>query len=47
MLVVHTSSGSGDGKAEGVDVVTGASTMEDIPAKVKELATRVDLLLAK
>jgi hypothetical protein len=46
-LVVHTTSGSGDGKAEGVDVVTGASTMEDIPAKVKELATRVDLLLAK
>jgi hypothetical protein len=46
-LVVHTTSGQGDGKPNGVDAVTGASTMEDVPAKVKELATRVDLVLAK
>ncbi len=46
-LVVHTTSGQGDAKLDGVDAVSGASNIEDAGEKVRELAARVDAVLAK
>ena len=44
-LVVLTTSGAGDFKLEGVDAISSASRMEDVTARVNELAGRVDAIL--
>jgi hypothetical protein len=44
-LVVLTTSGAGDLKMEGIDVITSASKMTDIPEQVRQLARRVDAIL--
>jgi hypothetical protein len=46
-LVVLTTSGQGDFTMEGVDAVTSASKMVDVPANARDLGNRVDALLAR
>lgn len=45
-LLVVSTSGQGDLKMDGVDVVTSASVMADVPRIVKDLAGKVDKVLA-
>jgi len=44
-LLVLTTSGAGDFKMEGVDAISTASKMVDVPARVAEMAKRVDAIL--
>lgn len=44
-LVVLTTSGAGNSKLAGVDAISAASRMVDVPARVAEMTTRVDTLL--
>lgn len=45
-LVVLTTSGAGDFKMAGVDTISAASRMEDVPARVAEVTTKLDAILA-
>jgi hypothetical protein len=45
-LIVLTTSGAGDFKMEGIDAISSASKMEDAPARVAEISSRVDAILA-
>jgi len=44
-LVVFTTSGAGDFKANGVDAISGASKMIDVPARVADISTKLDAIL--
>lgn len=44
-VVVLSTSGAGDFKMEGVDAISSASTMEDVPARVAEIGGRIDAIL--
>lgn len=44
-LAVLTTSGAGHFKLEGVDAISAASQMSDVPARVTELSAKVDRLL--
>ena len=44
-LVVLTTSGAGDFMMEGVDAISSASVMTDVPARAAQIAARVDVLL--
>lgn len=44
-IVVLTTSGDGEYKMENVDAITGASVMEDVPARVAEIKKRLDEVL--
>jgi hypothetical protein len=44
-LVVLTTSGAGDFKMEGVDTISAASRMEDVPTRVAEITTKLDAIL--
>lgn len=45
-LIVLTTSGAGDRKMEGVDAISSASQMIDVPRLVTEIDTRIDTILA-
>ena len=45
-LVVLTTSGAGNFKLQGVDAVSSASTLSDVPARVGEITQRLDRVLA-
>jgi hypothetical protein len=47
LLVMVTTSGAGDIRMEGVDAISSASTIADVPAVVGELVRRVDVVLAR
>jgi hypothetical protein len=44
-LVVLTTSGAGDFKLQGVDAISAASRMADLPARVSEVVRRIDAIL--
>ncbi len=44
-IVVLTTSGDGDYKMENVDAITGASVMEEVPAKVEEIKNQLNEIL--
>lgn len=44
-LVVLTTSGRGDFSLEGVDAISAASKMVDVPARVLEMSRRIDAVL--
>lgn len=44
-LVVLTTSGQGDFSLEGVDAISAASKMVDVPARVLEMSRRIDAVL--
>lgn len=44
-LAALTTSGRGDNKIGGVDVISSASRMDDVPRRVAELTTRIDAIL--
>ena len=44
-VIVLTTSGRGDFKMEGVDVITTASVMTDGPARIREITKRLDFIL--
>lgn len=44
-LVVLTTSGAGDFKMEGVDTISAASRMEDVPTRIAEIDAKVDAIL--
>lgn len=44
-IVVLTTSGDGDYKMDGLDAITGASMMEEIPSRVELLKEKLDKLL--
>jgi hypothetical protein len=46
-LVVLSTSGAGDFKIEGVDAISAASRMTDVPARVDELLARIDAVFAR
>lgn len=46
-LAVLTTSGAGDFRLQGVDAVSAASSQADVPERVRELAERVDRILAR
>ncbi len=45
-LIVLTTSGSGDSRLEGVDAISTASKMADVPAQLSEVTKRVDAVLS-
>lgn len=45
-LVVLTTSGSGDFKLDGLDAISTASKMIDVPARLNEIIKRVDVVLS-
>lgn len=46
-LIVLTTSGAGDFRMEGVDAISGASQMADVPARVAEISARIDGVLGE
>lgn len=44
-VIVLTTSGEGDFKMEGVDAITTASAMADVPSRVADIRTRLDSIL--
>jgi hypothetical protein len=46
-VVVLSTSGAGDFKIEGVDAISSASRMTDVPARVDALIARIDAALAR
>jgi hypothetical protein len=46
-VVVLSTSGAGDFKIEGIDAISSASRMTDVPARVDELIARIDAVLAR
>jgi hypothetical protein len=44
-LVVLTTSGSGDFKLDGVDAISSASIIADVPARTADIAARLDAIL--
>jgi len=45
-LVVLTTSGAGDFRLDGIDAISSASVMADVPARAAEIEARVDALLS-
>lgn len=45
-VIVVTTSGRGDYKTEGVDAITSASSLSDVPRNVAAIVQRLDLLVA-
>jgi hypothetical protein len=45
-LIVLTTSGAGDFRLEGVDAISSASRVEDVPARVAEISARIDAVLS-
>ena len=43
--VILSTSGAGDFKMEGVDAISSASTMADVPTRVAQIADKVDAML--
>ena len=46
-VIVLTTSGNGNFKMEGVDAITTASVMADVPSRVADISTRLDSILDK
>jgi hypothetical protein len=46
-IVVLSTSGAGDFKIKGVDAISSASRMTDVPARVDELLARIDTVFAR
>lgn len=46
-VTVLTTSGSGDYKIEGIDAITSASVISDVPRNVRTIVQRVDAVIAK
>jgi hypothetical protein len=46
-LIVLGTSGSGELKVEGVDAISAASRMSEVPARVEELVARIDSLIGR
>jgi hypothetical protein len=46
-VVVLSTSGAGDFKIEGIDAISSASRMTDVPGRVDELLSRIESLLAR
>jgi glycine cleavage system pyridoxal-binding protein P len=46
-LIVVTTSGGGREKMPGIDAISAASVMNDVPARAAEVAARLDALLAQ
>ena len=46
-VVVLSTSGAGDFKIEGIDAISSASRMADVPARVDELLGRIETVLAR
>jgi hypothetical protein len=46
-VVVLSTSGAGDFKIEGIDAISSASRMTDVPGRVHELLARIESLLAR
>jgi hypothetical protein len=46
-VVILSTSGAGDFKIEGVDAISAASKMSDVPARVAQITGRVDAILAQ
>ena len=44
-MVVLSTSGAGDFKMEGIDVISSASTIADVPARVEAIIEKVDAVL--
>jgi uncharacterized protein (DUF849 family) len=44
-LLVLTTSGAGDFRMPGVDAISAASVMADVPARVAQIANRLDAIL--
>jgi hypothetical protein len=45
-IIVLTTSGAGNRKMEGLDAISSASEMIDVPRRVTEIDTRIDTILA-
>lgn len=45
-VIVLTTSGAGDFKLEGVDAISAASRVADVPERVAEISRRIDTVLA-
>jgi hypothetical protein len=46
-VVVLSTSGAGDFKIDGIDAISSASRMTDVPARVDELLERIETVLAR
>ncbi|MFT6896419.1 MAG: hypothetical protein ACJA13_000820 [Paraglaciecola sp.] len=46
-IIMVTTSGEGDLRSKGVDAITSASNMSEVPAHVGEIMRRIDLLLTQ
>ncbi|HET9473956.1 MAG TPA: hypothetical protein VFO82_08685 [Steroidobacteraceae bacterium] len=46
-LVVLTTSGAGDFRMEGVDAISSASVIADVPARAADIAAKLDVLLGE
>lgn len=46
-LIVLATSGSGDFKLDGIDAISTASQMADVPTRVRELSVRIDAVLSR
>jgi len=46
-VVVLSTSGAGDFKIKGIDAISSASRMTDVPARVDELLGRIETVLAR
>jgi hypothetical protein len=44
-LIVVTTSGGGREKMPGIDAISAASVMDDVPARVAEVTARLDTIL--
>lgn len=44
-IVVLTTSGAGDFKLAGVDAISAASRMADVPMRLEEMTARIDAIL--